>query len=68
LANRYRLLLDQLGGRRLRAFGPVTPGGVALGLVGGTTSSREDETFGVSEARKRKPIEGKETRRWLGDT
>jgi hypothetical protein len=44
----------------------LTPGGVPLGLVGGTTWWRDAETFGQSEAtRKHKPIEEKESHRWV---
>jgi len=44
----------------------VTPAGVPLGIVGGATWWRDAETFGESVAtRKRKPIEEKESRRWV---
>jgi hypothetical protein len=44
----------------------VTPGGIPLGLVGGRTWWRDAETFGESvETRKHKPIEEKESRRWV---
>jgi Transposase DNA-binding/Transposase Tn5 dimerisation domain len=44
----------------------VTPSGIPLGLVGGRTWWRDAETFGESVAtRKQKPIEEKESRRWV---
>lgn len=44
----------------------VTPAGVPLGLVGGTTWWRDAQTFGESVAtRKHKPIAKKESRRWV---
>lgn len=44
----------------------LTPAGVPLGVVGGTTWWRDAATFGTSKAtRKQRPIDDKESQRWV---
>lgn len=43
----------------------VSEEGLPLGLLDATTLLRDDQTFGTAASRKRRPIEEKESHRWL---